>query len=251
MRVLELEEVTKRFGALVALRNVSISVGQNEVVGLIGPNGAGKTTLFNIVTGFLKPDNGVVKLFGENITGLQPHQIAARGVARCFQIVKPFLGMTVEESVLVGAYLRTGDEKIARKRAEEAMNLVGIENLRNKYAKELNSPQLKLVELARSLATEPKLLLIDELVAGLTPTEVDQMITLVRKINKEFGITVLLVEHVMRFVMNISDRVYVLNYGEVISYGKPEEVSRDAKVIEAYLGIRNKGKQEVKTHERS
>lgn len=242
MNALEVENVSKRFGALAALQNVSLVVKESEIVGLIGPNGAGKTTLFNVITGFLKPDSGVVKFFGEDVTGLQPHQIAARGVARCFQIVKPFLGMTVEESVLVGAYLRTNDSKLAAKKAEEAMEVVGITELRNKYAKELNTPQLKLVELARGLATEPKLLLLDEPVSGLTPAEVDQMVALVKRLSKERKLTVFLVEHVMRFVMNISDRVYVLNYGEVISEGRPEEVSNDVKVIEAYLGLRNTGK---------
>ncbi|MCS6784320.1 MAG: ATP-binding cassette domain-containing protein, partial [Candidatus Caldarchaeum sp.] len=185
VNALEVENVSKRFGALAALQNVSLVVKESEIVGLIGPNGAGKTTLFNVITGFLKPDSGVVKFFGEDVTGLQPHQIAARGVARCFQIVKPFLGMTVEESVLVGAYLRTNDSKLAAKKAEEAMEVVGITELRNKYAKELNTPQLKLVELARGLATEPKLLLLDEPVSGLTPAEVDQMVALVKRLSKE------------------------------------------------------------------
>jgi len=233
---LVLEGISKNFGALAALTNVNMRVQVGEVVGLIGPNGAGKTTLFNIVTGFIKPDRGRVKLFGEDVTGLQPHQIAARGVARTFQIVKPFLGMTVYETVLVGAYLREKDEDNVRQRAEEAMKLTGVYHLRNRYARELNTPQLKLVELARSLATQPKLLMLDEIVAGLTPAEVDAMTSLVKRIRDEMGVTVLLVEHVMRFVMNISDRVVVLNYGEVIAEGSPSEVSSNLKVIEAYLG---------------
>lgn len=236
MEALVLEGISKNFGALAALTNVNMRVQVGEVVGLIGPNGAGKTTLFNVVTGFIKPDRGRVKLFGEDVTGLQPHQIAARGVARTFQIVKPFLGMTVYETVLVGAYLREKDEDNARKRAEEAMKLTGVYHLRNRYARELNTPQLKLVELARSLATQPKLLMLDEIVAGLTPAEVDAMTALVKRIRDEMGVTVLLVEHVMRFVMNISDRVVVLNYGEVIAEGSPSEVSSNLKVIEAYLG---------------
>jgi len=233
---LVLEGISKNFGALAALTNVNMRVQVGEVVGLIGPNGAGKTTLFNIVTGFIKPDRGRVKLFGEDVTGLQPHQIAARGVARTFQIVKPFFGMTVYETVLVGAYLREKDEDNARQRAEVAMKLTGVYHLRNRYARELNTPQLKLVELARSLATQPKLLMLDEIVAGLTPAEVDAMTALVKRIRDEMGVTVLLVEHVMRFVMNISDRVVVLNYGEVIAEGSPSEVSSNLKVIEAYLG---------------
>ncbi|MEM4419760.1 MAG: ABC transporter ATP-binding protein [Candidatus Caldarchaeum sp.] len=236
MDALVLEGISKNFGALAALTNVNMRVQVGEVVGLIGPNGAGKTTLFNIVTGFIKPDRGRVKLFGEDVTGLQPHQIAARGVARTFQIVKPFLGMTVYETVLVGAYLREKDEDNARQRAEVAMKLTGVYHLRNRYARELNTPQLKLVELARSLATQPKLLMLDEIVAGLTPAEVDAMTALVKRIRDEMGVTVLLVEHVMRFVMNISDRVVVLNYGEVIAEGSPSEVSSNLKVIEAYLG---------------
>ncbi|GBC72399.1 Lipopolysaccharide export system ATP-binding protein LptB [archaeon HR03] len=236
MDALVLEGISKNFGALAALTNVNMRVQMGEVVGLIGPNGAGKTTLFNIVTGFIKPDRGRVKLFGEDVTGLQPHQIAARGVARTFQIVKPFLGMTVYETVLVGAYLRERNEDNARQRAEEAMKLTGVYHLRDRYARELNTPQLKLVELARSLATQPKLLMLDEIVAGLTPAEVDSMTALVKRIRDEMGVTVLLVEHVMRFVMNISDRVVVLNYGEVIAEGSPSEVSSNLKVIEAYLG---------------
>ncbi|MEM1980063.1 MAG: ABC transporter ATP-binding protein [Candidatus Caldarchaeum sp.] len=236
MDALVLEGISKNFGALAALTNVNMRVQVGEVVGLIGPNGAGKTTLFNIVTGFIKPDRGRVKLFGEDVTGLQPHQIAARGVARTFQIVKPFFGMTVYETVLVGAYLREKDEDNARQRAEEAMKLTGVYHLRNRYARELNTPQLKLVELARSMATQPKLLMLDEIVAGLTPAEVDAMTALVKRIRDEMGVTVLLVEHVMRFVMNISDRVVVLNYGEVIAEGSPSEVSSNLKVIEAYLG---------------
>ncbi|BAJ51237.1 branched-chain amino acid ABC transporter ATP-binding protein [Candidatus Caldarchaeum subterraneum] len=236
MDALVLEGISKNFGALAALTNVNMRVQVGEVVGLIGPNGAGKTTLFNIVTGFIKPDRGRVKLFGEDVTGLQPHQIAARGVARTFQIVKPFLGMTVYETVLVGAYLRERNEDSARQRAEEAMKLTGVYHLRDRYARELNTPQLKLVELARSLATQPKLLMLDEIVAGLTPAEVDSMTALVKRIRDEMGVTVLLVEHVMRFVMNISDRVVVLNYGEVIAEGSPSEVSSNLKVIEAYLG---------------
>lgn len=236
MDALVLEGISKNFGALAALTNVNMRVQVGEVVGLIGPNGAGKTTLFNIVTGFIKPDRGRVKLFGEDVTGLQPHQIAARGVARTFQIVKPFLGMTVYETVLVGAYLRERNEDNARQRAEEAMKLTGVYHLRDRYARELNTPQLKLVELARSLATQPKLLMLDEIVAGLTPAEVDSMTALVKRIRDEMGVTVLLVEHVMRFVMNISDRVVVLNYGEVIAEGSPSEVSSNLKVIEAYLG---------------
>ncbi|MEM2237321.1 MAG: ABC transporter ATP-binding protein [Candidatus Caldarchaeum sp.] len=239
MAVLKVENLTKKFGAITALNNVSMSVNEHEIVGLIGPNGAGKTTLFNVVTGFLKPDSGRVKLFGEDVTGFNPHQIAFRGVARCFQVVKPFLGMTVFETVMVGAYLRTRDAKTAEAKAVEAMKLTGIYGLRNRMARELNTPQLKLVELARSLATKPRILLLDELVSGLTPTEVDHMTGLMRKLNIELGITILLVEHVMRFVMNISNRVVVLNHGEVISEGTPQEVSNDVKVIEAYLGTRN------------
>ncbi|MEM0349881.1 MAG: ABC transporter ATP-binding protein [Candidatus Caldarchaeum sp.] len=236
MDALVLEGVSKNFGALAALNNVNMRIRVGEIVGLIGPNGAGKTTLFNVVTGFIKPDRGRVKLFGEDVTGLQPHQIAARGVGRTFQIVKPFLGMTVYETVLVGAYLREKDAEKAMQRAEESMKLTGVYHLRDRYARELNTPQLKLVELARNLATQPKLLMLDEIVAGLTPAEVDTMTALVKRIRDERGVTVLLVEHVMRFVMNISDRVVVLNYGEVIAEGTPAEVSSNLKVIEAYLG---------------
>jgi len=238
MKAVEVVNVTKKFGALTALSNVNMDVDIGEIVGLIGPNGAGKTTLFNILTGFLKPDSGTVKIFGDDVTNLPPHKIAQKKVARSFQIIKPFPSMTVLEAVMVGGYLNTGDEKTARERAVEALKMVGVNHLRDRLAKELNTQQLKLVELARCLATQPRLLLLDELVAGLTPAEVDRMSELIRKLNAEKGITILLVEHVMRFVMKISNRVVVLNYGEVISVGTPEEVSRDHKVVEAYLGTK-------------
>jgi ABC-type branched-subunit amino acid transport system ATPase component len=238
MKAVEVVNVSKKFGALAALSNVNMYVDTGEIVGLIGPNGAGKTTLFNILTGFLKPDTGVVKIFGDDVTNLPPHKIAQKKVARSFQIIKPFPSITVLESVMVGGYLNTSDEKTARERAVEALKMVGVHHLSDRLAKELNTQQLKLVELARCLATQPRLLLLDELVAGLTPAEVDKMSDLIKKLNKENGITVLLVEHVMRFVMKISDRVVVLNYGEVISVGTPEEVSGDHRVIEAYLGTK-------------
>ncbi len=238
MKAVEVVNVSKKFGALTALSNVNMFVDTGEIVGLIGPNGAGKTTLFNILTGFLKADSGVVRIFGDDVTNLPPHKIAQKKVARSFQIIKPFPSMTVLEAVMVGGYLNTSDEKTARKRAVEALKMVGVHHLGDRLAKELNTQQLKLVELARCLATQPRLLLLDELVAGLTPAEVDKISELIKKLNKENGITILLVEHVMRFVMKISDRVVVLNYGDVISVGTPEEVSRDHKVIEAYLGTR-------------
>jgi len=195
----------------------------------------------NCLTGFIRPDSGSVRIFGEDVTNLPPHKIAQKGVARSFQITKPSPSLSVLEAVMVGRYLNTNNEKTALERAIEALKMVRIQHLSNRLVKELNTQQLKLVELARCLATQPRLLLLDELVAGLTPVEVDKMSEFIKKLNTGKGITILLVEHVMRFVMKISNRVTVLNYGEVIGVGTPQEASKDQKVMEAYLGTKSRG----------
>ena len=238
------------FGGLKALSRVSIRVGAGEILAVIGPNGAGKSTFFNAVTGTYKPSGGAVYLRGERITGLPPHEIARRGVARSFQNLKPFAEMTVTENVLVGrevhfrssllsAVVRGGrfreDERRHRERARELVEFVGLGARRNTLARDLTYGEQKMLEIARALALEPRLLLLDEPVAGMNPTETGFVMELVRKVQAQ-GITVLLIEHDMRMVMGISERIYVLDHGELIACGTPDEVRNDPQVIAAYLG---------------
>ncbi len=234
--LLKVDGITKSFGGLVALNNVTMYVNEGEIVGLIGPNGAGKTTLFNVITGFYKPDRGKVFFNGVEITGKPPHIIAKMGIARTFQIVKPFPTLTVEEAVRVGAYKVTDREDEVDKLVDEALSIVGIDEIRDRRCADCNLVQIKLTELARALATQPILLLLDEVAAGLTPIEIGFYVDLLRDINRRKKITMLIVEHVMKFVMNISERIVVLHYGKKIAEGTPMEVSRDKNVIEAYLG---------------
>jgi ABC-type branched-subunit amino acid transport system ATPase component len=248
--ILTTEELSVEFGGLKALSRVSIRVGAGEILAVIGPNGAGKSTFFNAVTGTYKPSGGAVYLRGERITGLPPHEIARRGVARSFQNLKPFAEMTVTENVLVGrevhfcssllsAVVRGGrfreDERRHRERARELVEFVGLGARRNTLARDLTYGEQKMLEIARALALEPRLLLLDEPVAGMNPTETGFVMELVRKVQAQ-GITVLLIEHDMRMVMGISERIYVLDHGELIACGTPDEVRNDPQVIAAYLG---------------
>ncbi len=239
MNILEVEGLNKYFGGLAAASAVDFHVGQGEIVGLIGPNGAGKTTVFNLVSGALLPDSGAVRFKGTAISGLKPHLITRMGIARTFQSVKIFSKMTALENVLLG-YLfgrakQSAASDTARREAEEILAFVGLAGLRQTRAVDLILANQKRLEVARALATHPDLLLLDEVMAGLTPTEVAQSMELVKQIRAS-GVTVLMIEHVMKAIMSICDRIIVLHHGEKIAEGTPQEIVQNRTVIEVYLG---------------
>jgi branched-chain amino acid transport system ATP-binding protein len=237
--LLLVKDLTKRFGGLVALRSVSLEIRRGEVVGIIGPNGAGKTTLVNCVTGVHKPDEGRVYFKGLDITGLPPHRVVKLGIARTWQKIRPFYEMTALEAVVVGALNRAGSIEEAKRLAREALEMV--EFPKSKYespGRSLTLIEHKLVDLARAIATRPELIFIDEIVAGLRPSEIPTIAELVKKINREMGITVAVIEHVVRFVKQVSQRVIAMHEGTVIAEGTPEEVLNHPLVVEAYLGAR-------------
>jgi branched-chain amino acid transport system ATP-binding protein len=233
--VLKLEDVRMAFGGLIAVDDVSFEVDAGEIVGLIGPNGAGKTTVFNAVSGYYKPTRGRISFLDRDITGRQPYELAAMGIGRTFQIVKPFAGLSVLENILVASYLRHPKQPDARSKAWEVLRFIGLADRADLPAAGLTLAGRKRLEVGKALALEPKLLLLDEVVAGLNPTEADQTVQLILKI-RDAGVTILIVEHIMRVIMQISTRIIVLNYGRMIARGRPEEVARDRQVIEAYLG---------------
>jgi ABC-type branched-subunit amino acid transport system ATPase component len=237
--VLELEHVTKRFGGLVAAKDISFSVEAHEVLFIIGPNGAGKTTLFNLINGFIHPDKGCIRFNGQDITRLSPPQIAKRGIGRTFQIVKPLHNLTILENVMLGAFLHTGSRDKARLEAAEILSFLNMQELAGQKAQGLPLATLKRLEIARALATRPKLILLDEVVAGLPTSEALALASLLKRL-PEWGVSVAAgVEHVMQVVMSIADRVIVLDRGKQIAEGRPEEVINMKVVIEAYLGLKS------------
>ena len=236
MSLLELKTVSKRFGGLMAVGNMSFTVEKGEILGLIGPNGAGKTTIFNLINGYYPPTRGEILFIGDRIDGLKPHVVARRGLARTFQVVKPLARLTVLENVMASAFLRTDHRDEARAIAFEATAFAEMEEWRDRVAGSLPLGMRKRLEMARALATKPQLLLLDENFAGLNPAEVEKTIEIVRKIHAS-GITILIIEHNMRVIMTISHRLLCINYGEKIAEGTPREVADNQQVIDAYLGV--------------
>jgi branched-chain amino acid transport system ATP-binding protein len=234
--LLSVDSVVKRFRGLTAVDGVSFEVQQGEIFAVIGPNGAGKTTLFNIIAGVFVPDQGTIRLAGEQIDGRRPDEVCQLGVARTFQIVRPFPALTVEENVIVGALLRVTDVTAAKGAAHDVLRRLDLFDKRHQQASALTLPDRKRLEVARALATQPQLLLLDETMAGLRPTETDRMVAILRELNRETGLTILLIEHVMRAVMALAENVIVLHQGEVLAAGRPDVVVADQAVRDCYLG---------------
>jgi branched-chain amino acid transport system ATP-binding protein len=234
--LLAVDGVSKRFRGLVAVDQVSFDLREGEIFAVIGPNGAGKTTLFNMIAGDLVPDSGSIRFDGARISGLAADAICRRGIGRTFQLVRPFPGLSVEDNVTIGALLRRRHVDAARAHACEVLRRLDLFDKRTLPASALTLPDRKRLEMARALATDPKLLLLDEVMAGLRPTETDRIIAVLRDLNRETGLTILLIEHVMRAVMALAQRILVLHHGAVIAEGTPDAVVHDRAVIESYLG---------------
>lgn len=234
--VLEAQHIVKQFGGLTAVNDVSMHVNEGEIVGLIGANGAGKTTLFNMIAGVFPPTSGKIYYSGQEIQGLACHQMCRLGIGRTYQIVKPFVNLSVLDNTVVGALNQCRDVKSAQEKAREILEFVGLGHRMDLSSKNLNLPELKRLELARALATAPRLLLLDEVMAGLNPTDSGRVIELVQRIRDEKGITIIVIEHVMKAIMTLSDRIYVLNQGNLVASGIPEEISQNPEVIKSYFG---------------
>jgi len=236
--LLELNDLTRRFGGVTAVDGVSLTMEEGEIYGLIGPNGAGKTTLFNLISGAMPPNRGWVRVLGEDVTGLPPYRVVERGLARTHQIVKPLNDMTVLDNVTVGGCFgrRKLSLKEAARRGRTILEAVGLDDRAETLAGHLTIAGKKRLEVARALAGEPRLLLLDEVLAGLNPTEVQRMIEVIRRIREEQGVGILIIEHLMQAIMSLSDRLMVLNFGAPLAEGTPEQVANDERVVEAYLG---------------
>jgi len=233
--VLEVRNLSRSFGGLKAVQDVSFKLHKNEILGIIGPNGAGKTTLFNLLNGFLRPDQGEVLIGGRNMSGERPHKICEAGIGRTFQIMRPFLRMSILDNVVVGAYVRAKSEEEARKLAADAVARVGLSAVADRVAGELSTKELRLMELARAVAGQPQILLLDETLAGLGHGEADEVVAVIQQLARD-GITIAIIEHTMQAMVRLVDRFVVLDHGAVITEGEPEAVTRDTRVIEAYLG---------------
>src|ERR1700755_3454849 len=227
--------LSKRFGGLRAVQDVSFTIRENETVALIGPNGAGKTTSFHLITGFHRPDAGSVMAYGREIVGLRPHDICAHGLARTFQVAKPFGAMTVLANVMTGAFLRDKHAAVAREKAREAIEFVGLSARALTAAKDLTTIDQRRLEMARALATQPRILLLDEVMAGLNPSEIDQAVALIGKLSRR-GLTIIIVEHVMRAIIAVAGHILVLDHGQKIAEGAPKEIVENPEVVRAYLG---------------
>jgi branched-chain amino acid transport system permease protein len=233
--VLEVRNLSRSFGGLKAVQNVSFKLRQNEILGIIGPNGAGKTTLFNLLNGFLRPGTGEILLDGREMSGRKPHELCEAGIGRTFQIMRPFLRMSISDNVVVGAYVRAGTDAEARKLAADAIARVGLSEIADRIAGELTTKELRLMELARALAGQPRILLLDETLAGLGHDEANEVVAVIQRLARD-GMTIAIIEHTMQAMVRLVDSFLVLDHGAVIVEGEPEAVTRDSRVIEAYLG---------------